>query len=150
MPSPCRASGAREPVGAAACVLEDEARIATLAERLAGRAGPAIGPEQAADAVRQAELSGGFRLSEKQSELAQGILTSGHALDLVIGVASVGVTRPSTWVPTTKLTTATASTFDAFCTLVLLLSKGPPSSQTAEYVPTPRRVRQLTKQHRSP
>ena len=109
-----RVAGAREPAWSAACVLEDEARIATLAERLVARAGPAIGPEQAAEAVRQVERSGGFRLSERQAELAHGILTSGHALDLIIGVASVGVTRPSTWVPTTKLTTATASTFDAF------------------------------------
>ena len=40
-----RVAGAREPVWAAACVLEDEARIATLAERLVARAGPAIGPK---------------------------------------------------------------------------------------------------------
>ena len=40
-----RVAGAREPVWAAACVLEDEARIATLAERLVARAGPAVGPE---------------------------------------------------------------------------------------------------------
>jgi hypothetical protein len=85
-------AGAREPVWAAACVLENEALIATLAERLVARAGPAIGPERAAEAVRQVELSGGFRLSEKQSELAQGILTSGHALDLIIGVAGSGKT----------------------------------------------------------
>lgn len=87
-----RVAGAREPVWAAACVLEDEARIATLAERLVARAGPAIGPERAAEAVRQVELSGGFRLSQRQAELAQGILTSGHALDLIIGVAGSGKT----------------------------------------------------------
>lgn len=85
-------AGAREPVWAAACVLEDEARIAELAEKLARRRGPAVSPEDAAAAVLQTELARGFRLSERQGEVAKGLLTSGHSLDLLIGVAGSGKT----------------------------------------------------------
>ena len=85
-------SGAREPVYAAACVVEDERRIATLAEALAGRDGPSITPEAAAAAVRQVELVRGFRLSQRQAEVAKGLLTSGHSMDLVVGVAGSGKT----------------------------------------------------------
>ena len=42
--------------------------------------------------MRQTELSGGLRLSERQAEVATGLLTSGHALDLVLGVAGSGKT----------------------------------------------------------
>ena len=49
-------------------------------------------PERPAEAVRQVELSGGFRLSERQAEVAKGMLTSGHSLDLVVGVAGSGKT----------------------------------------------------------
>ena len=84
--------GAREPVFAATCVLEDERRIASLADVLAEREGPSISHEDAAAAVRQTELSGGLRLSERQTEVATALLTSGHALDLVLGVAGSGKT----------------------------------------------------------
>ncbi len=87
-----RVFGAREPVWAAACVVEDEHRIADLASILAERRGPALGAEDAAAAVRSAELARGFRLTERQAEVAKGLLTSGHSLDLVVGVAGSGKT----------------------------------------------------------
>lgn len=85
-------AGARERVWAPACVLEDEARIAELAERLARLPGPALDPEDAAAAVLRTELAGGFRLSERQAEVAKGLLTSGHSPDFLIGVAGSGKT----------------------------------------------------------
>jgi conjugative relaxase-like TrwC/TraI family protein len=85
-------SRAREPVWAAACVVEDERRIADLASTLAERAGPALGAEESAAAVRRTELARGFRLTTKQAEVAKGLLTSGHSLDLVVGVAGSGKT----------------------------------------------------------
>jgi hypothetical protein len=85
--------GAREPVFAPTCVLGDERRIASLADVLAEREGPSISHEDAAAAVRQTELSGGLRLSERQAEVATSLLTSGHAMDLVLGVAGSG--RPA-------------------------------------------------------
>ena len=77
---------------AATCVIEDERRIASLADVLAEREGPSISREDAVAAVRQTELSGGLRLSERQAEVATGLLTSGHAMDLVLGVAGSGKT----------------------------------------------------------
>ncbi len=85
-------SRAREPVWAAACVVEDERRIADLARSLAERPGPAVSPQEAAAAVRRTELARGFRLTERQGEVAKGLLTSGHSLDLVVGVAGSGKT----------------------------------------------------------
>jgi hypothetical protein len=49
--------GAREPVWVAACVVEDEQRIAGLADALAERDGPSVGRQGAFLAVRQLELS---------------------------------------------------------------------------------------------
>jgi len=85
-------SRAREPVWAAACVVEDERRIAGLADILAERLGPALGAEEAAAAVRRTELARGFRLTERQAEVAKGLLSSGHSMDLVVGVAGSGKT----------------------------------------------------------
>jgi conjugative relaxase-like TrwC/TraI family protein len=85
-------SRAREPVWAAACVVGDERRIEDLAHTLAERPGPAIGAKDAAAAVRQVELARGFRLTERQAQVAEGLLTSGHSLDLVVGVAGSGKT----------------------------------------------------------
>jgi len=85
-------SRAREPVWAAASVVEDERRIADLAFTLAERHGPALSHEDAAAAVRRTELARGFRLSERQVEVAKGLLSSGHSLDLVVGVAGSGKT----------------------------------------------------------
>ncbi|HMK97621.1 MAG TPA: AAA family ATPase, partial [Acidimicrobiales bacterium] len=84
--------GAREPVFAAACVIEDERRIGSLADLLVERPGPAISHEAAAAAVLNTELSRGFRLSERQAEVAKGLLTSGHSIDFLIGVAGSGKT----------------------------------------------------------
>ena len=50
-------TGAREPVWAAACVVEDERRIASLADVLAEREGPRVDRQTAFLAVRQLELS---------------------------------------------------------------------------------------------
>jgi conjugative relaxase-like TrwC/TraI family protein len=85
-------TGAREPVWAAACVVEDERRIAALADVLAEREGPRVDRQAAFLAVRQLELSRGMRLSDRQAEVAKGLLTSGHSLDLVVGVAGSGKT----------------------------------------------------------
>ena len=85
-------TGAREPVWAAACVVEDEQRIASLADVLAEREGPRVDRQAAFLAVRQLELSRGVRLSERQAEVAKGLLTAGHSLDLVVGVAGSGKT----------------------------------------------------------
>jgi hypothetical protein len=63
-------TGAREPVWAAACVVEDERRIAALADVLAEREGPRVDRQAALLAVRQLELSRGIHLSEKQTEVA--------------------------------------------------------------------------------
>jgi conjugative relaxase-like TrwC/TraI family protein len=71
-------AGARGPVWSAACVLEDER--------------PAVRAGVAAKAVLQTELGRGTRLSERQAEVAKGLLTSGHSLDLLIGVAGSGKT----------------------------------------------------------
>ena len=85
-------AGARQPVWAAARVLEDERRIAELADVLSQTAGPRVGEEAAISAVRHVEVSRGFRLTERQAEVAKSLLTSGHALDLVVGVAGSGKT----------------------------------------------------------
>jgi conjugative relaxase-like TrwC/TraI family protein len=85
-------SRAREPVWAAACVVEDERRIADLASVLAERPGPSVSPEEAAAAVRRTELARGLRLTARQAEVAKGLLTSGHSLGLVVGVAGSGKT----------------------------------------------------------
>ena len=85
-------AGAREPVWSAAYVLEDERRIAELADVLTQREGPRVDESAADSAIRQVELSRGMRLTERQSEVAKSLLTSGHALDLVIGVAGSGKT----------------------------------------------------------
>lgn len=85
-------TGAREPVWAAACVVEDARRIATLADVLAEREGPRVDRQGAFLAVRQVELSRAMRLSERQAEVAKALLTSGQSLDLVVGVAGSGKT----------------------------------------------------------
>jgi conjugative relaxase-like TrwC/TraI family protein len=85
-------AGARELVFSAACVVEDERRIASLADVLVDRAGPSLSPEVAAAAVLKVEVSRGSRLSERQTEVAKALMTSGHSLDLVVGVAGSGKT----------------------------------------------------------
>ena len=85
-------AGAREPVWSAACVLENERRIAELADVLTQRDGPRVDESAAVAALRHVELSRGMRLTERQAEVAKSLLTSGHALDLVVGVAGSGKT----------------------------------------------------------
>ncbi len=85
-------AGARGPVWAAACVLEDERRVAELADQLAERRSPAVPAEVALSAVRGTELARGARLNDRQAEVAKELLTSGHSLDLLIGVAGSGKT----------------------------------------------------------
>ncbi len=85
-------AGARGPVWSAACVLEDERRVAELADQLAERSAPAVPDPVATNAVLQTELGRGARLNQRQAEVAKGLLTSGHSLDLLIGVAGSGKT----------------------------------------------------------
>ncbi len=85
-------AGARGPVWAAACVLEDERRVAELADQLVERRSPAVPGLVATKAVLQTELGRGARLNERQAEVAKELLTSGHSLDLLIGVAGSGKT----------------------------------------------------------
>ncbi|MGH8922555.1 MAG: ATP-dependent DNA helicase, partial [Actinomycetes bacterium] len=85
-------TGAREPVWAAACVLADEARIAVLAETLADRPGARLDPLAACDAIEAVGDRLGGRLTDSQYRVAQGLLTGGHSLDLVVGVAGSGKT----------------------------------------------------------
>ena len=91
-PWPCRRSLARGPVWAAACVLEDERRVAELADQLVERRSPSVPDLVANRAVLQTELGRGARLNERQGEVAKALLTSGHSLDLLIGVAGSGKT----------------------------------------------------------
>ena len=66
--------------------------MAELADKLVERTAPALRAEVAAKAVLQTELGRGSRLNERQAEVAKGLLTSGHSLDLLIGVAGSGKT----------------------------------------------------------
>ncbi len=77
---------------AAACVLEDERRVAELADQLVERRSPSVPDLVANRAVLQTELGRGARLNERQGEVAKALLTSGHSLDLLIGVAGSGKT----------------------------------------------------------
>jgi conjugative relaxase-like TrwC/TraI family protein len=85
-------AGARGPVWSAACVLEDERRVAELADNLVERQAPVVPAKVAATAVLGTELARGARLNERQAEVAKALLTSGHSLDLLIGVAGSGKT----------------------------------------------------------
>ena len=85
-------AGARGPVWSAACVLEDERRVAELADWLVERRSSAVPAKVAAEAVLGTELARGARLNERQAEVAKELLTSGHSLDLLIGVAGSGKT----------------------------------------------------------
>ena len=85
-------AGAREPVWAAACVVEDERHIAELADAVNERNGPRVDKQVATEAIRHLERERGVRLSQRQSEVATGLLTSGHQVDFVLGVAGSGKT----------------------------------------------------------
>jgi hypothetical protein len=84
--------GARETVWAAACVLADEERVAELAVSLAEQEGPQVSYLDAGEAVGsvQERLAGPFTASQRA--VAVGVLTSGHGLDLVVGIAGSGKT----------------------------------------------------------
>jgi len=85
-------TGSREQVWAARCVLADEEAIATLAESLTGEEGPNVEERAALDAVVRLEEHLGASLSSTQHEVAVGLMTSGHRLDVVMGVAGSGKT----------------------------------------------------------
>jgi conjugative relaxase-like TrwC/TraI family protein len=85
-------SGARQAVYTAACVIQDEKRIAALAETLTALDGPAVGPSGAAAAIAGVESDRGLRLTGTQQQVAAGLLTSGRRLEVVIGVAGSGKT----------------------------------------------------------
>ena len=84
--------GAREAVWAARCVLADEERIAELAETLAGRAGPQVPWSVACDAVEALQARLGGLLTDTQRQVAMGLMTAGHSLDVVVGIAGSGKT----------------------------------------------------------
>jgi conjugative relaxase-like TrwC/TraI family protein len=85
-------TGAAGPVWAAASVLEDEARIAALADQLARTPGPALDTAAAAQAVRVFEAEKGFRLTDTQRRVAERVLAGGQRLDVIVGVAGSGKT----------------------------------------------------------
>ena len=64
-------AGARRPVWAAASVLEDERRVAELADQLVERRSPAVPDQVANKAVLQTELGRGARLNERQGGSGQ-------------------------------------------------------------------------------
>jgi conjugative relaxase-like TrwC/TraI family protein len=84
--------GAREPVWAARCVLADEQRIAELAEVLAGRAGAEVHWSTACDAVEFLQARLGHLLTDTHRRVAMGLMTGGHSLDVVVGIAGSGKT----------------------------------------------------------
>jgi ATP-dependent exoDNAse (exonuclease V) alpha subunit len=73
-------------------VIEDERHIAELADALSERTGPRADKQVAIDAIRHLELERRTRLSARQAEVATGLLTSGHQVDFVLGVAGSGKT----------------------------------------------------------
>ena len=84
--------GAREAVWAAACVLADEARIAELADAMAGRAGARVHWSVACDAIEALQARLGPPLTDTQRDVAMGLMTDGHCLDVVVGIAGSGKT----------------------------------------------------------
>ena len=84
--------GCREPVWAARCVLADEERIAELAAKLTCDEGPKVSDELALKAVAGLEERLGGSLTDAQRQVAVGLLTSGHRLEVVVGVAGSGKT----------------------------------------------------------
>jgi hypothetical protein len=85
-------AGARTQVYATASVLAAEAHIATMAEELAVQPAAGVDPEAARLAVAVVEERLGALMTAGQREAAQGLLTSGVGLDLVVGVAGSGKT----------------------------------------------------------
>jgi conjugative relaxase-like TrwC/TraI family protein len=89
LPAVC---GSREPVWAARCVLADEERIAELAKVLAGRAGAEVHWSTACDAIEALQARLGRPLTDIQRQVAMGLMTGGHRLDLIVGIAGSGKT----------------------------------------------------------
>jgi ATP-dependent exoDNAse (exonuclease V) alpha subunit len=79
-------------VWSTACVLADEARIAELAEALVAQRGPVVPGGVATSAVTDLEGRLGGRLNDAQRAVAVGVMTAGHRLDVVVGVAGSGKT----------------------------------------------------------
>ena len=84
--------GAREAVWAAACVLADEQQIAELADAMAGRAGARVHWSAACHAVEALPARLGGRLTDSQRDVAMRLITDGHRLDVVVGIAGSGKT----------------------------------------------------------
>jgi hypothetical protein len=73
-------------------VLADEERIAELAERLRGEEGPRVSDEVALEAVAGIEERLAGPLTETQRQAAVGLMTGGHRLEVLIGIAGSGKT----------------------------------------------------------
>ncbi len=87
-----RVGAARTPVFAPPCVLEREQQIAHLAHALAEQLAPTVPTAAAEVAIGKVEAELGGPLTPSQTAAARGLLTSGHGLDLVVGVAGAGKT----------------------------------------------------------
>ncbi len=84
--------GAKEAVWAAACVLADEQTITQLAETLATRSSVQMAWGAACDAVEALDARLDGSLTDTQRHVAMGLMTSGHSLDVVVGIAGSGKT----------------------------------------------------------
>lgn len=82
----------RHDVWVARCVLADERNIEQLAHTLIDRRAPTLDDDMARRAVSATETGLGHPLTDLQRQVAVGLMTSGHRLELVIGVAGSGKT----------------------------------------------------------
>ncbi|MGH9122506.1 MAG: AAA family ATPase, partial [Acidimicrobiales bacterium] len=87
-----RVSGCREPVFAAAVVIAKEQHIAELADVLVSRPAERVDAQLAAVAILDLECARGVRLTDTQRHVAERLLSAGHSLDVVVGVAGSGKT----------------------------------------------------------
>ncbi len=84
--------GAREPAWAARCVLADEERIAELADAMTGRTGAEVHWSAACDVIEALQARLGHPFTDTQRRVAMGLMTGGHSLDLIVGIAGSGKT----------------------------------------------------------
>ncbi|MGH9122243.1 MAG: AAA family ATPase, partial [Acidimicrobiales bacterium] len=85
-------TGCREPVFAAAVVIAEERHIAELAEVLVSRPAERVDAQMARAAILDLECARGVRLTDTQRHVAQRLLSAGHSVDVVVGVAGSGKT----------------------------------------------------------
>ena len=85
---------AREQAYAPACVIATEAAIALKVALQADRTGaPTVDPEAAAKAITAKEDQlGGRSLTDGQKSMIRSVVTSGHPVELIVGVAGSGKT----------------------------------------------------------